>query len=128
MSKKAIVTSNAPSAIGPYSQGISAKGFVFASGQLPLKQDGSLACEIKEATELCLKNLQAILESGGSALQNIVKTTVFLTDMADFPAMNETYAAFFGTEAPARSCVQVAALPKGALIEIEAIATLHCAK
>lgn len=123
MKKQAIATDKAPAAIGPYSQGIRAGDLVFTSGQLPQDmQSGRLETEdIRKATVNCLTNVGAILEAGGSSLRNALKITVFITNMADFAAMNEAYTAFFGDVPPARSCVQVAALPKGVTIEIEAV-------
>lgn len=124
--RKSISTDKAPAAIGPYSQGVRIGEMLFTSGQLPLDmRDGRLETDdIRQATQYCLRNIQAILEAGGASLSSVVKTTVYLTDMNDFAAMNEVYAAFFGENTPARSCVQVAALPKGAPIEIEAVAGL----
>jgi 2-iminobutanoate/2-iminopropanoate deaminase len=121
--KKALSTSAAPAALGPYSQGIDASGLVFTSGQLPIGPNGALeTADIAKATGYCLQNVRAVLEAAGLGLQNVVKTTVFLTDLNDFAAMNEAYAAYFPDTPPARSCVQVAALPKGATVEIETIA------
>lgn len=122
--KTVIATDKAPGAIGPYSQGISVGELVFTSGQLPLDMTtGELEMDdIREATRHSLANVQAILESAGTSMTQVVKTTVFLTDMADFAAMNEVYATFFGENPPARSCIQVAGLPKGVKVEIEAIA------
>ena len=122
--KQVIQTKNAPDAIGPYSQGISVNGFVFTSGQLPIDMaTGSLELtDIKKAAGNCLSNVKAILEAHGLSMDDVVKTTVFLTDLNDFTAMNEIYATFFTGAPPARSCVQVAALPKGVKIEIEAVA------
>lgn len=123
--KKIIATNGAPSAIGPYSQGIMTNELIFVSGQLPIDIDTGEFPKggIKEQTKHSIKNLRAVLEAGGSGLEKIVKTTVFLKDMKDFAAMNEVYTEMFGKEGcPARSAVQVAALPKDALVEIEAIA------
>lgn len=123
--KKAVVhTSNAPAAIGPYSQGIIAGDLVFVSGQLPVDMaTGSFPEGISAQTRQSLLNLQAILKEAGTNLGNIVKTTVFLSDMNNFAAMNEVYRELIGSEAcPARSAVEVARLPKDALVEIEAIA------
>lgn len=123
--KTLIRTDKAPGAIGPYSQGIRAGTMVFTSGQLPMTADGKLeTADIRAATKLCLENVKAVLESGGASLREVVKTTVFLTDLADFAAMNEVYAQFFDTEPPARSAIQVAALPRGAHIEVEAVAVI----
>ncbi len=122
--KETISTPNAPAAVGPYAQGIRAGQLVFASGQLPLDpSNGRLETEdIARATHLCLSNLEAILQAGGAEMRDVVKVTVFLTDLADFTAVNDIYAQSFPKATPARSCVQVAALPKGAHIEIEAVA------
>lgn len=124
MNKKAIATAKAPGAIGPYSQGIDAGLFVFTSGQLPIDMStGELEFnDVKKAAKHSLDNVKAILEEAGCSMADIVKTTVFLTDMNDFAAVNEVYADYFNDAPPARSCVTVAALPKGARIEIEAIA------
>ena len=122
---KPIQTQKAPAAIGPYSQAIdSGIGIVFVSGQLPIDPATGAFPEggIKEQTRQSLLNAQAILEAAGLGLQNVVKTTVFLADMADFAAMNEVYALFFTAPFPARSAVAVKTLPKGALVEVECIA------
>lgn len=124
MTMKAISTNNAPAAIGPYSQAIEAGGLVFASGQLPINPSTGTFPEggIKEQTRQSILNVQAILESAGCSLSNVVKTTVLLADIADFAAMNEVYASFFSEPFPARSAFAVRDLPKGALVEIEMIA------
>lgn len=123
MSSTSIATEKAPAAIGPYSQGIKANGMVFVSGQLPVDSaTGELLTEIAAATRQSLTNLAAVLAAGGCTMDQVVKTTVFLSDLKDFVAMNEVYSEFFKTNPPARSTVQVAALPKGAVVEIEAIA------
>ncbi|MBR6932175.1 MAG: RidA family protein [Bacteroidales bacterium] len=122
---KAIQSEKAPAAIGPYSQAIdSGAGIVFVSGQLPIDPATGAFPEggVKEQTCQSLTNVKAILEAAGLGLGNVVKTTVFLADMADFSAMNEVYARFFSAAFPARSAVAVNALPKGALVEIECIA------
>ncbi len=119
--KKEIVTTNAPGAIGPYSQGVETSSFVFTSGQLPLK-DGVMPDTIEEQTRFSLENVKAILEEQGLSMSNVVKTTVFLSDMNNFVKMNGVYETFFAKPFPARSAVQVARLPKDALVEIEAIA------
>lgn len=122
----AIQTSKAPAAIGPYSQAIdSGAGLVFVSGQLPIIPATGAFPEggIREQARQSLTNAGSILEAAGLSLQNVVKTTVFLADMADFAAMNEVYAEFFAAPYPARSAVAVKTLPKGALVEIECIAT-----
>lgn len=117
-----IETNNAPGAIGPYSQGYKLDNLVFTSGQIALAPGESTLKEgIAAQTEQCCRNIQGILEAAGTDLQHVIKTTCFLADMADFAAFNEVYAQFF-TEKPARSCVAVKSLPKGALCEIEVIA------
>ena len=121
----AIQTSQAPAAIGPYSQAIdSGSGLVFVSGQLPIDPATGAFPEgdVQEQTRQSLTNAKAILEAAGLGLKNVVKTTVFLADMGDFAAMNEIYAQFFSAPYPARSAVAVKTLPKGALVEIECIA------
>lgn len=124
MSKEVIATDKAPTAIGPYSQGIRARDLVFTAGQVGLVPGTKefAGPDIASQTRQALQNLQAVLEAGGSCLAHVVKTTVFLADMKEFPLMNEVYAQFFGSNPPARSTVQVAALPMGARVEIEAIA------
>ena len=124
MSKDIIATKNAPGAIGPYSQGIRANGFVFASGQIGLDPATGEFVKggIVEQSRQALLNVKNVLEAAGSGLDKAVKTTVFLKDINDFAAMNAVYSEFFKTDCPARSAVQVAALPKGALVEIEVIA------
>ena len=121
---KALTTEKAPAAIGPYSQAIEVNGFVYASGQLPIDPATGAFPEggVKEQTRQSILNAQAILRSAGLELSNVVKTTVLLSDIADFAAMNEVYAEFFGEPYPARSALAVRALPKGALVEIEMIA------
>jgi 2-iminobutanoate/2-iminopropanoate deaminase len=122
--KKSIITSEAPAAIGPYSQGIRAGGFVFVSGQLPIDPaTGAFSGEaIADQTRQSLANIRAILAEEGLSMEDVVKTTVLLKNISDFAAMNEVYATFFPGEAPARAAFEVAAIPKGALVEIEAIA------
>ena len=121
---KQISTSNAPAAIGPYSQAIEVNGFVYKSGQLPIDPATGAFPEggVQEQTRQSLLNVQAILAEAGLTLANVVKTTVFLADMGDFAAMNEIYAQFFTEPFPARSAIAVKALPKGALVEIEVVA------
>ena len=121
-----VATDRGPKAIGPYSQAIRANGFVFLSGQIPLDPKTQQVVEGDAAvqTERVLENLKGVVEAAGSALQRVVKTTVFLADMNDFAAMNDVYAKFFTAAPPARSTVQVARLPKDALVEIEVIASL----
>ena len=122
--KKQINTTSAPAAIGPYSQAIEANGFVFVSGQLPIDPATGAFAEggIKELTRQSLNNMKAILSEVGLTMANVVKTTVFLADMADFAEMNEVYATFFEGVCPARSAVAVKTLPKEARVEIECIA------
>ena len=122
---KVIATPNAPAAIGPYSQGMVTAGMVFSSGQIGvIPATGAVAGESIEAqAEQACKNVQAVLEAGGSSLDKVVKTTCFLADMGDFAKFNEIYARYF-VSMPARSCVAVKTLPKGVLCEVEAIAEL----
>ena len=121
--KQVISTDKAPSAIGPYSQAIKANGFLFASGQIPVNPEtGEIPEGIEAQTEQSLKNVKAILEAEGLTPADVVKTTVFIQDMADFAKVNEIYAKYFTENPPARSCVEVAKLPKAVLIEIEIIA------
>jgi len=123
--KQIIHTDQAPAPIGPYNQAVKSGHLLYTSGQIPIDpQTGDMVSGgIREQTIQTLENLKAVLEAAGSTLGNVLKTTVFLADMADFPEMNTLYAEYFGEdEAPARSTIQVAALPKGALVEIEAIA------
>jgi len=126
MQREQITTAKAPAAIGPYSQAIRAGSLIFASGQIPLDPvTGEIVSgDIQEQTRRVLDNLRAVLEAAGSSLAQVVKTTVFLADLADFAQMNDVYASFFSTSVPARSTVQVAALPRGALVEIECIAVV----
>ena len=127
MPLETISTSGAPRAIGPYSQGITVNGFLFTAGQVALDPaTGELvAGGITEQTTRAMENLRAILTEAGSSFSQVVKTTVFLVDMADFAAMNEVYGRAFGTHRPARSTVAVAALPRGARVEIEVIAMVR---
>lgn len=123
MSLKVLHTDKAPAAIGPYSQGIQAGNLLFTSGQLPLNPEtGELKSDIRSATQQSLENVRNILESAGASMDKIIKVVIFLRDMNDFAAMNEVYGTYFPTNPPARSAVQVARLPKDAIIEIEAIA------
>ena len=122
MDKKVIATTNAPGAIGPYSQAWAVGDFVFASGQIPVNPaTGEIPEGIAAQTEQSCKNVAAIMEAAGVGMENVVKTTCFLADIADFVAFNEVYAKYF-TSKPARSCVAVKDLPKGVLCEVEAIA------
>jgi len=120
--REPISTKNAPGAVGPYSQGIKTNGLLFVSGQLPIDMaTGEFADSIGEQARCCLRNLDGIAKEAGTSLQNAVKLTVFLTDMNDFAEVNAAYAEFFPDMPPARSCIEVSALPKNADIEIEAI-------
>ncbi len=123
MSRMVVATGDAPQAIGPYSQAIAVDGLLFCSGQIPLTPAGELVeGDITAQTRQVLTNLRGLLAAGGSSLEQVVKTTVFLADMAEFAAMNAVYAEFFGGDPPARSTVQVARLPRDVRVEIEAIA------
>ena len=124
--KQEIKTKNAPEAIGPYSQGIIANGFVFASGQIPLDpQTGELQTgSVEEQAHLVLKNLKAVIEASGSSMEKVVKCTVFLQSMDDYGAVNAIYGEYFRAPYPARAAIQVARLPKDVKVEIEAIAVL----
>ena len=126
MPLKQISTSKAPAAIGPYSQGIVANGFLFTAGQIALDPVAGKIVEggIVEQTERVMENLQEVLRAAGASWGDVVKTTVFLTDMADFPRFNELYANALGDARPARSTVQVSALPRGVNVEIELVAKL----
>ena len=123
--KKVVSTDGAPKAIGPYSQGIDTGSLVFLSGQIPLDPATGqmVAGGIAEQTERVLQNLEAVLKASGLSMNHVVRTTVFLVDLGEFAAMNEVYARHFPKDHPARSTVQVAALPKGARVEIDAIAS-----
>ncbi len=127
MARKAlglVVADGAPKAIGPYSQAVVVDGMVYTAGQIPLdpKTGGIVGQTTAEQAEQVLRNLEAILKAAGSELALVVKTTVYLVDMADFPAMNEVYAKYFPTHKPARSTIQAAALPRAVRVEIDAIA------
>lgn len=123
MKKRAITTEGVP-VIGPYSAAVEAGPFVFVSGQIPLRAEtGQLVDgDIQAATEQAMKNLETVLASAGLTMEHVVKTTIYLVDMADFPAVNDVYGRYFKTDFPARATVQVAALPRGAKIEIDAVA------
>ena len=123
MKRTPVVTAKAPAAIGPYSQGIASGPMVFLSGQIPLRADGTVvAGDVAAQTEQVLKNVLEVLLGAGLAMSDVVKTTVFMTDLGQFAAMNDVYARHFSAPYPARSTVQVAALPKGAAVEIEVVA------
>ena len=120
---KVVNTNEAPAAIGPYSQGIIVNNIFYSSGQIPLTADGELVTgDVQVQTHQVFKNLQALLKEAGSSLESVVKTTVFIKDMNDFGKVNEVYGEYFHTHKPARSCVEVARLPKDVLVEIEVIA------
>ena len=124
MKREVIHTNNAPGAIGPYSQGIIVGDFVYTSGQIPINPaTGVMETDIKSATKQSMENVKAILEAAGTSLEKVIKTSIFLKDLNDFAVVNEIYGTYFSENPPARSCVQVAKLPKDAVIEIEAIAT-----
>ena len=127
MTRNIVATNKAPGAIGPYSQAVKTDTMVFVSGQLAIDPaSGELVTTtIQQETRQCLTNLKAILETAGSSLDRVVKTTVFIADMDQFGAINEVYAEFFKGDPPARACVEVARLPKDANVEVEAIALLN---
>ena len=119
-----VSTANAPAALGPYSQALKVNGFIYCSGQIPINPASNAveAVSIEDQTRQAITNLKNVLEAAGSSLANVVKTTVFIKDMNDFVALNGVYAEMFGDTKPARSCVEVARLPKDVKVEIEAIA------
>ncbi|WP_209125721.1 2-iminobutanoate/2-iminopropanoate deaminase [Alkalihalobacillus sp. BA299] len=120
---KTVHTSDAPQAIGPYSQGIIVNNMFYSSGQIPLTASGDLVTgDVQEQTHQVFKNLKAVLEAAGASLETVVKATVFIKNMDDFPLLNEVYGEYFNSHKPARSCVEVARLPKDVLVEIEVIA------
>ncbi|MUV60240.1 Rid family detoxifying hydrolase [Halobacterium sp. CBA1126] len=125
--KQIISTNDAPAAVGAYSQATSTGDLIFTAGQLPLTNNGELLDEatVSEQTRKCLENVQSILTSEGASMTDVLKTTVFLDDIDDFEEFNETYSTFFDDKAPARSAVEVGQVPKGAAIEIEAIAVVE---
>ena len=125
MNRAIISTERAPKAIGPYSQAVRVANLVFCSGQIPLDpQSGAFVGEgdVRAQTKRVMENLQAVLEAAGSSLERVARTTIFLADLGDFAVVNEVYGSFFPAEPPARATVQVAALPRGARVEIDAIA------
>ena len=124
MTKEIIQSDAAPKAIGPYSQGAKFGGFIFLSGQIALNKETLeiIDGDITAQTEMVLSNIEALLHETGSDMPHIVKSTIFITDMGEFSKVNEVYGRFFEKEPPARSCIEVSALPKGALVEIEVIA------
>ena len=119
-----VESNEAPKAIGPYSQGVKAGGFVFVAGQVALdpKTGEMVGDDVAAQTDRVLQNLRAVVEAAGSDLDRVVKTTVYLSDMANFPAVNEIYATYFGAPAPARATIQAAALPRNVLVEIDLVA------
>lgn len=126
MHKKIINTQEAPAAVGPYSQAVRTGNLLFVSGQIPLDPVSGdvVGSNVQEQTRQVLSNLEKVLQAAGASLANVVKTTVFIRDMSEFPLVNEVYAAFFKADPPARACVEVSALPKGVSVEIEAVAVL----
>ncbi|MEB3750609.1 MULTISPECIES: RidA family protein [Geobacillus] len=123
---KKVETTKAPQAIGPYSQGIIVNNVFYSSGQIPLTPEGEMVKgDIQAQTHQVFQNLKAVLEAAGASLDTVVKTTVFLKSMDDFAAMNEVYSQYFPNHKPARSCVEVARLPKDALVEIEVVALVR---
>jgi 2-iminobutanoate/2-iminopropanoate deaminase len=124
-SKTVVLTKNAPQPIGPYSQAIKSNGMLFVSGNIPLDPDGNLvAGGVEEQTTQVLENLKQVLEAAGGTLDSVVKTTIYLKSMNDFPKVNGIYAGYFKKDPPARSTIEVARLPRDVLVEIEAIAAL----
>lgn len=120
---KVVQTNEAPAAIGPYSQGIVVNNMFYSSGQIPLTAEGDLLLgDVKEQTHQVFKNLKAVLKEAGATLETVVKATVFIKNMDEFAAVNEVYGEYFSVHKPARSCVEVARLPKDVLVEIEVIA------
>jgi 2-iminobutanoate/2-iminopropanoate deaminase len=124
VSKKIIETKNAPAAIGPYSQAVTGAGLIFVSGQIPLDPEtGEISgINIKEQTDRVMKNLDAVLTAGDSELSKVLKTTIYLADIDDFPVVNDIYGSYFDSTPPARATVEVSRLPKGVLVEIDAVA------
>ncbi len=127
MQKQTLVTTAAPSAIGPYSQAVRINNLLYTSGQIPLDPETMeiIGDSIIEQTRQVMENLQALIEYAGGSMSDILKTTCFLKNMEDFPAFNEIYGGYFDSNPPARSCVEVARLPKDVLVEVEAIVSLH---
>jgi 2-iminobutanoate/2-iminopropanoate deaminase len=122
---KIVYTKEAPAAIGPYSQGIIVNNMFYSSGQIPLNSNGELVQgDVQAQTEQVLKNVEAVLKEAGASLETVVKTTIFIKDMTDFSLINEVYEKYFSNHKPARSCVEVARLPKDSLVEIEVIALI----
>ncbi len=127
MSRQTVTTTSAPRAIGPYSQAIAANGLLFCSGQIPLDPaTGEMvgASDVRAQARRVMENLKGVLEAGGASFADVVKTTIFLADLGDFGAVNEIYGGYFTADPPARATVQVAGLPRGAMVEIDAIAVI----
>jgi 2-iminobutanoate/2-iminopropanoate deaminase len=125
MSREIIKTDKAPEAIGPYSQAVKTGNLLFISGQVPINPgNGQIHADIKAQTRQSLENVKAILQAAGTSLSNVMKTTVFMKNLGDFAVMNEVYKEYFPVDPPARATIEVAAIPRGALIEIEAIAII----
>ena len=128
-SKRLIKTSNAPDPVGPYNQAIKAGNFIFCSGQIALNPEtNNVDClgNIEEETKQVLRNLSAVLNAGGATIEDVIKTTIFLTDLKNFQVVNKIYSNYFeGENSPARACVEVSSLPKGVLIEIDCVAYIH---
>lgn len=126
MERVIVNTNEAPAAVGPYSQAVKKGNMLFVSGQIPLVPGTGELVEgdIQAQTKQAMENVKAVLAAGGASLNDVVKTTVFITSMSDFPLVNEIYAQYFQAEPPARACVEVSALPKGANVEVEAVAIL----
>ena len=126
MPRDIVTTSSAPEAVGPYSQAVVSGGLVYCSGQIPLEPSTGAMVEggVEAQARRCMDNLAAVLEAAGSGLQSVLKVTAYLTDMGDFPAFNDVYATYFDEEPPARATVGVAALPKGARVEVDCIAAI----
>ena len=123
MEKKIISTDKAPAAIGPYSQAVEVNGLIYTSGMIPvIPESGEIVSGIEAQAKQALTNVKSLLEAAGSSMDKVIKTTVFIKDMNDFAKVNEVYASFFTGDFPARSCVEVARLPKDVLIEMEAVA------
>lgn len=123
---KSIISNNAPNAIGPYCHAVVVNNMVYTSGQIPLALNGTVVSDdVAEQTKQVLDNLSAVLVDSGSALNKVVKTTIFISDMEDFPVINEVYATYFNDHLPARSCVEVSRLPKDVKVEIEVVALVH---
>ncbi|KAA1036180.1 RidA family protein [Macrococcus equipercicus] len=123
---KTVFSKQAPEAIGPYCHAVVVNNMVYTSGQIPLTLEGSIVSDdVRDQTEQVLVNLKAVLEDSGASLDTVVKTTIFISDMNDFPVINEVYGTYFNEHLPARSCVEVSRLPKDVKVEIEAVALVH---